>query len=161
MLNMTTRYQRFINSWSKCHVNCNLSHKKSPLASRPTSSRHHTTQHHVHSYHHGCHACRSQTHSSLISLRPRNSHRVRASFTVPNHDVRIAPELTHNTSYSGGLHLLFHSINKHTIYLPQYVAMSTPSAEKETPTDVRFLIKWMKENLLSERVEMFGDGEGV
>jgi len=32
---------------------------------------------------------------------------------------------------------------------------------EERPTDMRYLIKWMKGTILSEREEMFGDGEGV
>ena len=56
--------------------------------------------------------------------------------------------------HSGGLHLLFSSKPKHTAKLPKIT-------EDGSPVTMRYLIKWMKENLLSERVEMFGDGEGV
>ncbi|WWD17010.1 hypothetical protein CI109_101446 [Kwoniella shandongensis] len=59
--------------------------------------------------------------------------------------------------FGGGLHLLFSSQPRHTIRLPRFVTESnTPQ-----PTTMRHLVKWMKENLLSEREEMFGDGDGV
>lgn len=58
---------------------------------------------------------------------------------------------------SGGLHLLFSSTPKHTVYLPRTV----PGSEPPKPVDVRYLIKYLKSDLLSEREEMFGDGDGV
>lgn len=54
---------------------------------------------------------------------------------------------------SGGLHLLFSSIPKRTVRLPRRVG--------DGPVDMRYLVKWMKETLVSEREEMFGEGEGV
>ena len=58
---------------------------------------------------------------------------------------------------SGGLHLLFSSKPKHVIHLPKTI----PDSEPSRPVDVRYLIKYLKSDLLSEREEMFGDGEGV
>lgn len=58
---------------------------------------------------------------------------------------------------SGGLHLLFANQPSHTISLPRRVN----DEKEERPTDMRYLIKWMKGTILSEREEMFGDGEGV
>lgn len=57
--------------------------------------------------------------------------------------------------FRGGLELLFHSQPRHTVELPAEVATGK--------TDVKYLISWMKENLLSdrERSDMFGDGDGV
>lgn len=57
----------------------------------------------------------------------------------------------------GGLHLLFSSTPKHTIYIPSTIPDSSPSK----PADMRYLIKYLKSDLLSEREEMFGDGDGV
>ncbi|KAK8864680.1 hypothetical protein IAR55_001932 [Kwoniella newhampshirensis] len=59
--------------------------------------------------------------------------------------------------FGGGLHLLFSSKPKHAIRLPRFV----PGSSSAQPTNMRYLVKWMKENLLSEREEMFGDGDGV
>jgi ubiquitin related modifier 1 len=59
--------------------------------------------------------------------------------------------------HRGGLHLLFSQQPKHTIYVPRTVPETSPAA----PTDMRYLIKWLKGNLLSEREEMFGEGDGV
>jgi len=58
---------------------------------------------------------------------------------------------------SGGLHLLFSSTPRHTVYLPATVPESSPAKA----VDVRYLIKYLKTDLLSEREEMFGDGDGV
>lgn len=57
----------------------------------------------------------------------------------------------------GGLHLLFSSTPKHTVYLPSTI----PESEPAKPVDMRYLIKYLKTDLLSEREEMFGDGDGV
>lgn len=48
---------------------------------------------------------------------------------------------------------MFSSKPKHSVKLPK--------TTEDAPVTIRYLIKWMKDNLLSERVEMFGDGEGV
>lgn len=56
--------------------------------------------------------------------------------------------------FGGGLHLIFAQQPRHTVYLPRLSAEGNPA-------DIRFLIKWMKENLVTEREDMFVDGEGV
>ncbi|OCF38689.1 hypothetical protein I317_07540 [Kwoniella heveanensis CBS 569] len=61
--------------------------------------------------------------------------------------------------FGGGLHLLFSSQPRHTINLPRFVPDSDASPPQ--PVNMRYLVKWMKGNLLSEREEMFGDGDGV
>ncbi|WVQ79659.1 hypothetical protein IAT38_001759 [Cryptococcus sp. DSM 104549] len=73
-----------------------------------------------------------------------------------------APSQTEDTlevrfEFGGGLHLLFSSKPKITAHLPRIVPESTPPQ----PLHMRYVVKWMKENLLSEREEMFGDGDGV
>ncbi|KIR27015.1 hypothetical protein I309_04184 [Cryptococcus deuterogattii LA55] len=59
--------------------------------------------------------------------------------------------------FGGGLHLLFSSQPKHVTHLPRFVPGTTPPE----PLNMRYVVKWMKENLLSEREEMFGEGDGV
>ncbi|WVN87697.1 uncharacterized protein L203_102885 [Cryptococcus depauperatus CBS 7841] len=59
--------------------------------------------------------------------------------------------------FGGGLHLLFSSKPNHVAHLPRYI----PDTNPPQPLNMRYVIKWMKENILSERIEMFGDGEGV
>ncbi|CAD6580048.1 MAG: Ubiquitin- modifier 1 [Tremellales sp. Tagirdzhanova-0007] len=66
-------------------------------------------------------------------------------------------ELEIRIEFGGGLHLLFSSNPKHTIRVPRLVPGTTPPKQ----IDMRFLIRWLKGNLLSEREEMFGDGDGV
>jgi ubiquitin related modifier 1 len=54
---------------------------------------------------------------------------------------------------SGGLHLLFSAQPRHTVHVPRTV--------EGKPADVRSLIQWMKTNLVSEREDMFVDGDSV
>lgn len=61
----------------------------------------------------------------------------------------------------GGLHILFNSQPKHKVSLPKRLNQDEDKAGDERPVNVKYLIRWMKDNLLSERVEMFGDGDGV
>ena len=64
---------------------------------------------------------------------------------------------SHIKRHSGGLHLLFSSNPKHLILIPR----SIPNTSPPKAVDIRYLIKWLKGNLLSEREEMFGDGDNV
>ena len=75
--------------------------------------------------------------------------------TFPSFAPCQGPRLTVITS--GGLHLLFSAQPKHTIHLPLVVPVIAPPK----PTDMRYLIQFLKSDLLSERGEMFGDGDGV
>lgn len=52
---------------------------------------------------------------------------------------------------------MFSSQPKHVAHLPRFVPGTTPPE----PLNMRYVVKWMKENLLSEREEMFGEGDGV
>lgn len=54
---------------------------------------------------------------------------------------------------SGGLHLLFSAQPRHTVHVPR--------TNEGAPADVRFLIQWMKTHLVSEREDMFVEGDGV
>ena len=73
----------------------------------------------------------------------------------------MSPSSGPTSAYSlmsrGGLHLLFSSTPKHTAYIPQTI----PGSDPAKPVDMRYLIKYLKTDLLSEREEMFGDGDGV
>lgn len=57
----------------------------------------------------------------------------------------------------GGLHLLFSQQPRHTVYVPRTI----PDTDPAQPLNMRYLIRWLKGNLLSEREEMFGEGDGV
>ncbi|WVW84186.1 hypothetical protein I302_106216 [Kwoniella bestiolae CBS 10118] len=61
--------------------------------------------------------------------------------------------------FGGGLHLLFSSQPSHKIHIPRNIPNDDNTATQ--PVNMRYLVKWMKSNLLSEREEMFGDGDGV
>ncbi|WWC62201.1 uncharacterized protein I303_104796 [Kwoniella dejecticola CBS 10117] len=62
--------------------------------------------------------------------------------------------------FGGGLHLLFSSQPSHKIRIPRNIPAEDGSTQAQ-PVNMRYLVKWMKSNLLSEREEMFGDGDGV
>ncbi|KAG8896040.1 Ubiquitin- modifier 1, partial [Tulasnella sp. 403] len=57
--------------------------------------------------------------------------------------------------FGGGMELLFNNTRSHRVTLPSCVPEST------RPSDVTFLIRWLSENLLTERKELFVDGETV
>lgn len=62
--------------------------------------------------------------------------------------------------FGGGLELLFDNKRSHRIDLPARIpaASSSTAASEEAsdrPTDVQYLIHWLKDNLLKERAELF------
>ncbi|GMK53937.1 hypothetical protein CspeluHIS016_0105230 [Cutaneotrichosporon spelunceum] len=64
-----------------------------------------------------------------------------------------AGDLTLRLEFGGGLHLLFSAQPRHTVHVPRTTGGK--------PTDIRSLIQWMKANLVSEREDMFVDGDSV
>jgi ubiquitin related modifier 1 len=62
-----------------------------------------------------------------------------------------------DTSGSGGLHLLFASKPAYAVHLPSHAPDSSPPR----PTNLADLIQYMKTNLLTEREEMFIEGDSV
>ncbi|KAF8308931.1 ubiquitin-like modifier 1, partial [Clavulina sp. PMI_390] len=56
--------------------------------------------------------------------------------------------------YRGGAELLFGNVREHTIKLP-------PQTPDGRPSDVAFLIHWIRDNLLKERVELFIENDTV
>lgn len=55
--------------------------------------------------------------------------------------------------FSGGLELLFSNQKSHKVEIPM--------TADDKSTDVRYLIFWLKDNLLKERVELFIEGDTV
>lgn len=55
--------------------------------------------------------------------------------------------------FGGGLELLFSNQKSHKVELPATVG--------DKPTNVDYLIHWLKDNLLKERVELFIEGNTV
>ncbi|KAF8978555.1 ubiquitin-related modifier 1 [Cyathus striatus] len=74
-----------------------------------------------------------------------------------------------NLEFGGGLELLFSNKRSHQISIPAIVPKDnhTPkpdapvAAHNSKPADVTFLIHWMKDNLLQERVELFMENDTV
>ena len=54
--------------------------------------------------------------------------------------------------FSGGAELLFNKVKNHNIVLPE---------SQDDPWTLRKLIKWISENLLQERPELFIQGDNV
>ncbi|CAG7852238.1 Ubiquitin-related modifier 1 {ECO:0000255/HAMAP-Rule:MF_03048} [Serendipita indica DSM 11827] len=64
--------------------------------------------------------------------------------------------------FGGGAELLFGNIRSHEVSIPA-IAAATPSGSKQAdrPSDITFLIQWMKDNMLKEREGLFVEGETV
>ncbi|KAI0058330.1 ubiquitin-like modifier 1 [Artomyces pyxidatus] len=62
-----------------------------------------------------------------------------------------APTLNLKIEFGGGLELLFDNKRSHRVALPP----PPPSDTQAAPTDINYLIQWMKDNLLRERAELF------
>ena len=73
------------------------------------------------------------------------------------------PTLNLNIEFGGGVELLFGNIRSHKITIPALAPATASGSKPERPSDVTFLIQWLKDNLLKERSELFVDanGEGV
>jgi ubiquitin related modifier 1 len=58
--------------------------------------------------------------------------------------------------FSGGLELLFSNTRTHLVDIPSTVPHGDGQGQ---PVDIAFLIRWLKDNLLKERPELFVEGE--
>jgi hypothetical protein len=82
----------------------------------------------------------------------------------------------HHPGFSGGMEFLFDNKRQHTVELPAFSSSdggvngvsedsTTPAAASSTraPADLRFLIKWMLNNLLVDRArsDLFVQGDTV
>jgi hypothetical protein len=56
--------------------------------------------------------------------------------------------------FGGGLELLFSNQKSHKVDIPT-------TATDDNPTDIKYLILWLKDHLLTEREELFLDGNTV
>ncbi|KIO22413.1 hypothetical protein M407DRAFT_245184 [Tulasnella calospora MUT 4182] len=73
--------------------------------------------------------------------------------------------------FGGGMELLFSNKRSHRVSIPAHVpapppptASASPATDRPDtprPSDVNYLIHWMKENILTERVELFMEGDTV
>lgn len=89
---------------------------------------------------------------------------------LPNH--MSLDHLKLRIEFGGGLELLFSNQRTHDISLPSrvYPASNSPLEAKNAqdfgeldgrPADMKFLLSWLKANLLKEREELFLDGNTV
>ena len=60
--------------------------------------------------------------------------------------------------FGGGLELLFNNQRSHTVAIPARAAGATDAAR---PTDLAFLIHWLRTHLLTERAELFVEKDTV
>ncbi|XP_039939392.1 ubiquitin-related modifier 1 [Hirundo rustica] len=63
----------------------------------------------------------------------------------------MAAPVSLQVEFGGGAELLFDGVKKHQVTLPC----------QQEPWDIRNLLKWIKQNLLKERPELFMQGESV
>ncbi|CAG8506080.1 4893_t:CDS:2 [Ambispora leptoticha] len=59
-----------------------------------------------------------------------------------------------NLSFNGGMELLFNNLKQKTVEIPA-------SMNNSNPTTMKDLIRWIRDNLLQERPELFVSGETV
>jgi ubiquitin related modifier 1 len=75
-------------------------------------------------------------------------------------------ELALKIEFGGGLELLFSNKRSHRVSLPVAIPVSSSPARADAanassdakstkPTDIKFLITWLRDNLLRERAELF------
>jgi ubiquitin related modifier 1 len=75
-------------------------------------------------------------------------------------------ELALKIEFGGGLELLFSNKRSHRVSLPAAIPVSSSparagatdassDAKSTKPTDINFLITWLRDNLLRERAELF------
>ncbi|CAG8537830.1 3577_t:CDS:2 [Ambispora gerdemannii] len=57
-------------------------------------------------------------------------------------------------SFNGGMELLFNNVKQKTVEIPASINNSNPTTMKD-------LIRWIRDNLLKERPELFVSGETV
>jgi len=62
-------------------------------------------------------------------------------------------------AFGGGVEVLFSNKRTQTISVPARAPAS--GSRPERPSDLRYLIGWMTDNLLKERKELFRDGDSV
>jgi len=66
--------------------------------------------------------------------------------------------------FGGGLELLFDNKRSHVVSLPAHIPPRVPTStntDNVKPSNIAFLIQWLKENLLKERAELFEDNGTV
>ncbi|KAJ7777873.1 ubiquitin-related modifier 1 [Mycena maculata] len=69
-----------------------------------------------------------------------------------------------NVEFSGGLELLFSNQRSHKLSVPALVLKTygdTSGSSETKPADITFLIHYLRDNLLKERVELFMEGATV
>jgi ubiquitin related modifier 1 len=57
--------------------------------------------------------------------------------------------------FGGGMELLFDNVRSHSVQLPALIP------DNQTPVNVAYLVPWIRDNLLKERVELFMEGKSV
>jgi ubiquitin related modifier 1 len=66
--------------------------------------------------------------------------------------------LSLKVQFGGGLELLFSNERDHIVTIP---SVAPKGNGEEGPADIEFLIRWLKENRLSDRPELFTEGDTV
>ncbi|KAK2535130.1 Urm1 [Columba livia] len=79
----------------------------------------------------------------------------------------MAAPVSLQVEFGGGAEFLFDGVKKHQVTLPcqpepcEYQNLLDNSKERNKAGDIRNLLKWIKQNLLKERPELFMQGESV
>ena len=67
-------------------------------------------------------------------------------------------DLRLKVQFGGGLELLFSNQRDHNVTIP---SVASKNNGEKGPVDIEFLIRWLKENRLTERPELFIEGDTV
>ncbi|THH01545.1 hypothetical protein EW145_g6894 [Phellinidium pouzarii] len=74
-------------------------------------------------------------------------------------------QISIKVEFSGGLELLFSNKKSHQISLPSHLPVSPSTKPDEVsrkkPADISYLIHYLRDNLLKERVELFMEDETI
>jgi ubiquitin related modifier 1 len=70
--------------------------------------------------------------------------------------------LSIDVEFGGGLELLFSNQRRHCLTIPTTVPVDNSTSEHtEKSADVTYLIRYLRDNLLKERTELFVEGDIV
>lgn len=78
--------------------------------------------------------------------------------TTANSLLTMSRNLTLKVQFSGGLELLFSKQRDLDVTIP---SVASKGDGKEGPVDINFLIRWLTENRLAERPELFTENSTV
>ena len=76
-----------------------------------------------------------------------------------------SPQIPLKIEFGGGMEMLFSNQRSHRVNVPARIPLdgssNTTADVKSKPADMTYLISWLRENLLTERADLFVEGSTV